>query len=164
MMFRKQTATYIPHKRHYLFCLAKKNQEYFAEIIANVKANEQIFETFYIKENIESILDVEDLKNWLGKQKMGTYLYIAASWNVLKGYKDIVESVGFSDEEAQYIAVGSTNRKVFCCRCHGVMELKVEELIEINNQITCTQCELNLSVSDHYSKLRDAYLGYPTFI
>lgn len=159
-MFRTRTASYIAQKRHYLFCIAEKNLEHLAEIITKVKENNQTFEVFGLKDTDSLIV----LQNWLEKQKMGTYLYIAAEWNELHLYKEMAESAGFSDEEAQYIVVGKKKRKVFCCRCHGITEACEADIQVKNNQLSCIHCQLSLAVSDHYSRIRDAYLGYPTTI
>ncbi|MFP7298830.1 dimethylamine monooxygenase subunit DmmA family protein [Neobacillus niacini] len=139
--------TLVPGKRKYLFYGDQIGMQLLRPVIAI--AMEQ-------KLNYELVLEGEqDLAMWLGEQKMGSYLYVAAPWANLKSIKLFAEGIGFSAEEAKYVGYGERSINIFCCRCHGLTEI-----VETAAEIPCRHCKLLLEVSDHYSTLRGAYLGY----
>lgn len=146
-------ATFVLGKRKYLFCADEKGLAILQSIINQVIDKNLSFEVVFIGE-----VQVTDLVVWLSGQRMGSYLYIAAHWNQLKAIKQLAEEIGFSEEEAQYIGYGEKEKYLFCCRCQGITKLDAQnrEQVEVN----CIHCDLLLEISDHYSRLRDAYLGY----
>ncbi|MDN4075062.1 dimethylamine monooxygenase subunit DmmA family protein [Fictibacillus terranigra] len=141
--------TFVPGKRKYLICGDPSGINLVQPIIQNIMEQHLSFEVMEIK-------DEEKVRNWLDHQKMGCYLYVSAAWPEIERLKNITEDIGFSEEEVQFLGRGEQMIKVFCCRCHGLTELARSDASEI----TCSQCGLLLSVSDHYSSLRKAYLGY----
>ncbi|HLO12902.1 MAG TPA: hypothetical protein VK190_11910 [Pseudoneobacillus sp.] len=143
--------TLVPGKRHYLFCADEEGIKLLQPLIDVVKDGNISYEIQIVKDNWNPILSSE----WLSMQKMGSFLYATAEWNVLKKLKQLAEDAGFSEEEAQFIGYGKEQIKVFCCRCHGISVLEKGQ-----PERNCDQCGLLLEVSDHYSKLRDAFLGY----
>jgi hypothetical protein len=156
----RNTATYIPNKRHYLFCVDVIGKEVLSSIIHEVQGRQASLEVIQIDKHVSSDRIHVAMLDRLSRQKMGTYLYIAAEWKRLEQLKKVAEEVGFTSEEASYIGLGARNINVFCCRCHGINK-SLEETIEAgNSRIKCSFCKIPLSVSDHHSKLRNAYLGY----
>ncbi|MFC3884478.1 dimethylamine monooxygenase subunit DmmA family protein [Bacillus songklensis] len=159
-----QKATFISGKRKYLFCADQKGMSILTPIIERVIEEKLSFELLFMGENHEKELPPADLSKWLSQQKMGSYLYLAGPWNMLKSIKRLAEEIGFSDEEAQFVGYGVQQMNVFCCRCHGITEMEIQETSQqekkIKPEIMCRHCDLLLVVSDHYSSLRDAYLGY----
>ncbi|WML57647.1 hypothetical protein [Neobacillus sp. PS2-9] len=143
--------TLVPGKRHYLFCADEEGIKLLQPLIDVVKDGNISYEIQIVKDNWNPILSSE----WLRVQKMGSFLYATAEWNVLKKLKQLAEDAGFSEEEAQYIGYGKEQIKVFCCRCHGISVLEKGQ-----PERNCDHCGLLLEVSDHYSQLRDAFLGY----
>ncbi|WP_413303324.1 hypothetical protein AA0X95_25860 [Bacillus sp. 1P10SD] len=146
-----ENITPIPGKRHYLFCADEKGMKLLQPLIDGIKDGNISYEIQIVKDNFSHTL----ISEWLSMQKMGSFLYAAAEWNSLKHLKLMAEDAGFSEEEAHYIAYGKQQIQVFCCRCHGISVLEKSQ-IERN----CDHCGLLLEVSHHYSKLRDAFLGY----
>jgi dimethylamine monooxygenase subunit C len=140
---------YIPGKGKYIFCGDIEGLRYLQPIILNIEENNLSFE----------ILDIADpqLEKKLSEQKMGTYLYGAANWDDVKGLERLASEIGYCDEESQFIRLGDQQFQIFCCRCHGLTTVSE---IKVNEEIACNHCELLLLISDHYSPLRDAYLGY----
>jgi dimethylamine monooxygenase subunit C len=146
----RQEPTFIPGKREYLFCADQKGMEIFQKIIEKIQETNLAYEVRFIEST--------DISHWLSQQKMGSYLYVAAPFKQLKYISHLAQTIGFTTEEAQYIGYGVQNRNVFCCRCHGLTEIEISQ--QVQHEIQCLHCNLQLSVSDHYSSLRDAYLGY----
>ncbi|MDR6125096.1 hypothetical protein QFZ87_004693 [Bacillus sp. SLBN-46] len=141
----------VPGKPRYLFCGDEEGIKLLQLLIDVVKDRNISYEIQIVKDNWNNTLFSE----WLSMQKMGSILYAAAEWTTLKTLKQLAEDAGFSEEEAQYIGYGKEQIKVFCCRCHGISVLEKGQ-----PERNCDHCGLLLEVSDHYSKLRDAFLGY----
>lgn len=156
----RNTFTYIPNKRHYLFCVDENGKEELSSIIREVQRRQVSLEVFQIDRDVSSDRLQVEMLNRLSRQKMGTYLYIAVEWKRMDQVKKLAEEVGFTSEEASYIGLGARNKNVFCCRCHGINKSSEEENKGGNNRIECSFCKIPLFVSDHYSKLRNSYLGY----
>ncbi|WP_223589338.1 dimethylamine monooxygenase subunit DmmA family protein [Neobacillus bataviensis] len=142
-----QKALFVSGKRKYLFCADQNGMEILQPVIDLAVAENAPYEIYS---------EEQPLIEWLKKQKMGCYLYVAAEWAKLVSLKKLTEEVGFSEEEARYIGYGKRWVKVFCCRCHGITEVILQE----KQEIACSECDLLLEVSDHYSTLKNAYLGY----
>lgn len=134
-------------KQKYLFYTDQRGFEFLLPVIEMVKELMLPYELVFEGER--------DLSEWLTSQKMGTYLYGALEWSKLSSIKVLAEDIGFSVEEAQYMGYGNRRINVFCCRCHGLTE--VDSGVE---KVNCIHCQLLLEVSEHYSSLREAYLGY----
>jgi dimethylamine monooxygenase subunit C len=143
-------AIFIPGKRKYLLIAYQIGMSYLKDIKEKLVEENLHFELVFT----EKMKDRE-LAECLSQQKMGSYLYIALPWDELYSVKRTVEEIGFSEEEFQCIGYGEKNIHVFCCRCHGVNTV-IHEIVEIR----CQHCQLQLEISDHYSSLRNAYLGY----
>lgn len=143
--------TLVPGKRHYIFCADEAGLKILQPLIDAVKEEKISNEIYMVRENE----DLEALMEWFNMQKMGCFLYAAAEWKTLKGIKQLAENAGFSDEEAQLIGSGKQQIRVFCCRCQGISVVDKGQ-----QERTCDHCKLVLEVSDHYSPLRDAFLGY----
>lgn len=150
--------SFVPGKKKYLFCADLKGKVILQPIMEQVIDKNADFEFFFLENKQNSVPTFTNLSKWLSGQRMGSYLYIAAPWSQFKFIKQLADEIGFSEEEAQFIGYGEKEKKVFCCRCHGITRLEVEqkELLEVN----CIHCDLLLEISNHYSRLRDAYLGY----
>jgi dimethylamine monooxygenase subunit C len=146
-----ENITLVPEKRYYLFCADEEGIKLLQPLIDVVKDRNISYEIQIVKDNWSNTLFSE----WLSMQKMGSFLYVSAEWNTLKKLKQLAEDAGFSEEEAKYIGYGKEQIKVFCCRCHGISVLEKGK-----PERNCDHCGLLLEVSDHYSKLRDAFLGY----
>lgn len=143
------TVPFINGKRKYIFCGNEASLEVLQRVIKEVKKKELPFEIVP--------LNPSHLQNFLSSQKMGTFLYIAAPWKLKREIEKMAWSIGYSEEEMISVGIGQKPLNVFCCRCHGITE-KIN--IKIDEEITCSHCELQLVISDHYSSLRDAHLGY----
>ncbi|SFE47218.1 hypothetical protein SAMN05428981_1062 [Bacillus sp. OV194] len=147
---------FVPGKRKYLICGDTYGIRLLQPITQKIMEQKTPFERMEITDEVK-------VRSWLSHQKMGCYLYVSAAWPEIERLKNITEDIGFlSEEEVQFIGHGDRVIHVFCCRCHGLTELKVthSETLQDGMEITCCQCALLLSVSDHYSSLRNAYLGY----
>jgi dimethylamine monooxygenase subunit C len=141
--------TFIPGRRVYLLCGDKEGINRLQPIIKEVIDQKLPFEFVEVEST--------ELASWLRRQKMGSYLYVSASWGRVRDIKVLAEDIGFTEEEAQYKGHGGRMVNIFCCRCHGLTPAPESKS---NYLISCSHCHLNLTISDHYSSLRDAYLGY----
>ncbi|MEG9295480.1 hypothetical protein V6B33_03380 [Mangrovibacillus sp. Mu-81] len=148
----KSTPVFLPGKRKYLFCGDKEGMSYLEPVILAVKAQNGEFETGFVE-----IKKSPELEMWLRSQKMGSYLYVSVCWDRYKEIKALAESIGFTEEEAQFMGHGEKIVNIFCSRCHGMTRIRESES---TLELKCTHCKLILVISDHYSLLRDAYLGY----
>ncbi|WNB91714.1 dimethylamine monooxygenase subunit DmmA family protein [Bacillus sp. NEB1478] len=138
---------FIGNKRKYLFCADQQGMKLLSDVMEQASEKE-IF-------RFEDERDWTEFTSFLEKQKIGTYLYVSLPPNDLSQARKLSEDAGFSEGDAQFIGYGEKVVRVFCCRCHGINK-KVDKQLEI----FCQHCGLELSISDHYSKTHDAYLGY----
>ena len=152
-----EKAKFIDGKRKYLICSDHKGMTLIQPIVEKLLEKNYSFDFVFI--GFDSTLEQtkSNLNLWLQNQKMGSYLYLALEKNMLKTLRPLIEEVGFFEDEVQYIGYGDIKTSVFCCRCHNLSELKV---LEVGKEVKCQNCHLLLSVSDHYSNLYDAFLGY----
>lgn len=148
--------SFVPSKRKYLFCGDRVGMG-ILEPVMKIVDKEHLPSQFVLVEDKEKA----DISCWLKNQKMGSYLYIAVEWSRLPDLKRMAEVSGFSDDEAQYIGHGVRFINVYCCKC----QKKTKVNGELPDAFTiCPHCHLKLSVSDHYSKRMESYLGYPALI
>lgn len=101
-------------------------------------------------------LQQPELFGLLSSQWIGTYLYLLVSWPLLEPLRELAEQAGFSEYEMECRGIGQRSRPIFCAACQKIT------LAESETVITCRFCREKLSVSDHYSKRLQAYLGYTT--
>lgn len=91
----------------------------------------------------------------LSSQKMGTFLYIAGLTQKVANLQRIALDAGFSDSEMEVIFLGEAEKQIFCAGCQDIF--KVDPKL---TQITCQNCGLLLTITDHYSPRLACYLGY----
>ncbi|MFD1359856.1 dimethylamine monooxygenase subunit DmmA family protein [Fictibacillus halophilus] len=144
-------AVFVPGKRKYVFCSDQEGMKLLFNVIEQVKEEGRPYEIFKIEENQDCL----ELGELLKKQKMGTHLYVALPYAGLEKVRKTAEEIGFTEEETQYIGYGKKVKRIFCCRCHGM-----NETADVQADILCSQCGLELSISDHYSVFHNAFLGY----
>lgn len=145
---------FVPGKKKYLFYTNQSGTSLLKPILDEAIAQNYPLEIIFNKEKEQQL---SDITQWLSRQKMGSYLYVALPWNEIDEMKSLIESIGFTAEESQFIGYGPQNIKVFCCRCHGITE---EINIKVDQYLNCQHCQLLLVVSDHYSRQKNAFLGY----
>jgi dimethylamine monooxygenase subunit C len=143
----------VPSKRKYLFLADQQGMTILNSMIKQAKMNNYPIEKVVLEKQNE-FLETR-IAFWLSQQLMGTYLYVALPWKEINSIKLKVEEIGYSDEEYQCFGYGEKIKNVFCCRCHGITNVRYEDV-----EIACPNCHLLLEVSDHYSSLRDAFIGY----
>lgn len=145
--------TFVYCKRKYLFLADQQGMTLLSQMIEQAKIYNAPVEMVFLnkKDDFQHL----NIALWLSQQMVGTYLYVSLPWNEINPIKRKIEEIGYSDEEYQFFGYGEKTKNVFCCRCHGVTVIE-NEIAEI----ACHHCHLLLEVSDHYSSLRDAYLGY----
>lgn len=143
-------AIFIKGKRKYLFCADEQGVKLLSHLIEMAKEEGISYEWLHIVDGYGLAL-----QEIMSDQKMGTYLYVALPYSELKHVQVLAESIGYSYEEAQFIGYGEKTVQVFCCRCHGI-NIALENQMEL----VCDKCRLTMSVSDHYSALHHAFLGY----
>jgi hypothetical protein len=146
-MRRTQEVELIQNKRKYLFCADHYGMKLLSDVMEQVKEKE-VF-------RFEEKRDWTKFMSFLDKQRMGSYVYVSLPENELFQARKLVEEAGFIDVESQFIGYGEKVISVFCCRCHGINGTEEDQV-----EILCQHCGLELSISDHYSKAHDAYLGY----
>jgi dimethylamine monooxygenase subunit C len=140
-------------KKHYVLCADEVGLSRLNPLKEILTKRALSFEEIHLERRCS--LEVDDL---LGKQKMGTYLYVAAERERLREVLFTANKLGYSSQEAQFLRVGEEEKRMFCCKCHFIFRL--ENTVNTGEYINCTACSLKLEVSDYYSPLKDAYLGY----
>lgn len=99
-------------------------------------------------------LNQPGLVHLLSNQLIGTYLYVYTSWDLQKPLIRLAEDAGFSNDEMECQGFGPLHKQVYCSACQEMNEAQHE------SEIPCRYCGEHLTVSDHYSKRLQAYLGY----
>ncbi len=153
MIRMQEELSFIKSKRKYLFCADKKGADALFHLIKQVMAENVPFD-FHLLDDEPTTQSELFLTLWFNQQKMGTYLYLSGRWEMTDEVKKLAIKLGFSEQEMQINVWGASKKNLLCCKCHGINE--IDDLV----QITCLHCGLELSVSDHYSRRLDAYLGY----
>lgn len=102
---------------------------------------------------IATSFSINQIKNLLITQKVGTYLYLFAQWQTISAVKQAAMEVGFSNEEIQCKGYGNKEEMVFCVKCYKL------NLKSSNHEIICEYCSSLLDVTNQYSIKLDAYLG-----
>lgn len=143
-------ALFINGKRKYIFCGDDQGLKLLSSVMEKVIEEGLIHERFLLSDRKMPLLE-----DFLRSQKMGTFLYLAIPFSELQRFRTAIEDIGYSDEEVQYIGYGEKIISLFCCRCHEINKTKHEQ-----KRLFCQGCGLDLEVSDHYSDLHDAFLGY----
>lgn len=107
--------------------------------------------------NIKQFLAIENLQAELSKilncAYMGLRFYAVGSerfvWN-LRGY---VRKLGLSEDEISIEVVDRQVRDIYCSNCRTINYL-------VNFDIcTCNNCGIKLKTLEHFSNLKNAYLG-----
>ncbi|MET3730047.1 hypothetical protein ABID52_003664 [Fictibacillus halophilus] len=144
-------AVLIKGKRKYIFCSDKHGLRVLSNVFEQVKKEKLAYEWYHFSTEKRELLE-----EFLSKQKMGTFLYVVLPYSEVHIVQTMATRIGFSSDEAQFIGYGEEWISIFCCRCHGLNRGEEQQ-----TELTCHQCKLKLEVSDHYSQVHHAFLGYP---
>lgn len=150
--------------RH-LICVEGKaiNLVWEIESLEYLPKNIKILQLKKEKEHVARSLDTEQfnsiaclksrLSEILNHSCMGMRFYAVGSerfiWN-LQGY---VRSFGLAAEEINLEAVSHEVKDVYCSNC-----LTINSLVK-SNIFICDSCGIKLEVIEHFSRLKNAYLG-----
>lgn len=98
---------------------------------------------------IDRVLDSE-----LATAPLGTMVYLEGTEAFIWCVANKLENKGLVSEQIEMLQPISNQRNVFCVHC-----------LNINHNVTespaaCSDCNRMLAVTDHFSKLHTAYLGY----
>lgn len=149
----KNESSFKPGKRHYILCGDMDGIKVLNPIKKSLLQQSLSFEEIHLFHACSPEVDIT-----LGRQKMGAFLYVAAEGEKLREVMSLAKKLGYSSEETQFVRVGNEKKRVFCCRCHVISVL--DNSFNKGSYVTCTSCKLELELSDHYSPIKDAYLGY----
>ncbi|MGD6870706.1 hypothetical protein ACQCU1_00775 [Sutcliffiella horikoshii] len=149
----KNEPIFQPGKKHYVLCGDEKGLNTLNPIKQFLTNEQMSFEEIHLILECSSEVDRK-----LEMQKIGTFLYVAAEGKKLRKVLSMATKLGYSPEEAQYIIVGKEEKRIFCCRCHVISSVCGESIKR--GILNCPACSLKLELSDHYSPIKDAYLGY----
>ncbi|KPB04573.1 hypothetical protein [Bacillus sp. CHD6a] len=148
----KNEPIFQPGKRHYVLCGDEEGLSSL-KLIKEILLNDQLsFEEIHLKLECSS-----EVEKKFEMQKIGTFLYVAAEAKKLRKIKSTAGKLGYTSDETQYIIVGEEEKRIFCCRCHFVSS--VDHTLYRDKHVNCAACSLQLVLSDHYSPVKDAYLG-----
>ncbi|KAB8137456.1 hypothetical protein F9U64_09460 [Gracilibacillus oryzae] len=108
-------------------------------------------EVSYDKLEVIRSLVIPDL---LFDQRIGTYVILGCEAGMANSLKKQAEQAGFSDQEIRVLSVGEVEAKLFCVKCYHYNSINSQDTV------LCKHCQTKLDVSTHFSRVRDAYLGY----
>lgn len=100
--------------------------------------------------------DLETMAAFLKQQKMGTQLYIVATWDPAEIIFEAAIIAGFTEDEIETKIIGEKKRYVYCMKCFERSEVHVED-----KEVQCPTCSAMLEVGPFYSKVRKGNIGYP---
>ncbi|CAG9620015.1 dimethylamine monooxygenase subunit DmmA family protein [Sutcliffiella rhizosphaerae] len=146
----RKEAVFIAGKRNYVLCGDDLGITLLNEIEERIQRDKGTYQIYYLNKMNRSLL-----LELLEQMKMGTYLYLVADSKLLFDLKPALQKLGYSTCEAQYICHQMDHRMVFCSKCHQIFSVFSKV-----NCTNCPNCQLTLEVSEHYSKIKNAYLGY----
>jgi hypothetical protein len=149
----KNQPVFVPNRRKYLFLADQQGMTIINPMIEQAKINNNPIEIVLF--NKQNEIQHSEIAPWLSQQMMGTFLYVSLPWKEINSIKRKIEEIGYTEEEYQCFGYGEKPKNVFCCRCHGITVAADEKA-----ELACPHCHLLLEISDHYSSLRDAFLGY----
>lgn len=89
----------------------------------------------------------------LDRAYMGMRFYAIGSERFVWQLRNCARSLGMSEEEISLEVVGSKARDVYCSNCH-----KINAEV-CTNIVTCSGCGIKLEVQEHFSRLKNSYLG-----
>jgi|GEM_PF-2006285 hypothetical protein len=98
---------------------------------------------------------LQQVRKCLSAQKIGTFLHVYAAWELLQPIRQMAAEIGFAEKEMELVGFGEKAKNVFCPGCQKMSTAAAGDAVLI-----CRHCGLKLSVSSHYSRRLDAYLGY----
>lgn len=99
--------------------------------------------------------EIDEVTDVLSRQKMGTQLYIASTWENAKMLFPLAIEEGYSEEEIQLVVEGEKERHIYCMKCFTLSPIKDEK------EVQCAQCHAHLEVGPFFSRVRKGYIGYP---
>jgi hypothetical protein len=95
-----------------------------------------------------------DITSFLSTAPLNSTVYIAGSepfiWKIAKS----VKTIGLMDEQIKMLKPESKQRDLFCVHCFTITPGVIQTPAQ------CNECKRFLSVTEHFSKLHSAYLGY----
>ena len=113
--------------------------------------------------NIQSTLCIEQfdslenlefrLVEILDRASMGMRFYAIGSDRFVGNLTKYARSFGLSDEEISLEIVNKENKNIYCSNC-----LVINYLVR-DNIFVCYNCGIKLEVIEHFSRLKNAYLG-----
>ena len=129
---------------------ARSRMDEWANAIATVEAHDLTKETFQDRSAL-----LRYVRDCLSTQKIGTFLHLYAAWELIEPIRQIAAEIGFTEKEMEVIGFGEKAKNVFCPCCQ-----KMSTATSDDSVIFCQHCGQKLSVSSHYSRRLDAFLGY----
>ncbi|WP_175638472.1 dimethylamine monooxygenase subunit DmmA family protein [Metabacillus schmidteae] len=98
----------------------------------------------------------KELNQTLQSQEIGTRLFLVGKWAMVDDIEKIAHEIGFTNEEIVKHGLGEKVDHIFCVKCYQ-FSIKQDPLQE---ETTCSHCQIRLDISNHFSKRHNAYLGY----
>jgi hypothetical protein len=142
--------TFVAGKRNYLLFVQQNAATHAEPILCELQKNGLPYEWYELHDEF----DRQALTELLSRQKMGAYLYAAGSYQTVRQWKKLAEHIGFGADEMQVMALGPRQINLFCAGCQNIFQTGQRE------HVCCPSCGLVLTITPHYSRRLDAYLGY----
>ncbi|MBM7570189.1 dimethylamine monooxygenase subunit DmmA family protein [Aquibacillus albus] len=137
---------------------ARLNNRIEAYLLMNEKnplfMKEKIDQLVPIEFSFAKVITEETVQEVLSNQTIGTYLLLGCDSELVRTIKRQAIEIGFSEQEMRLLQVGEKKEKLFCVKCYHYNNLTDE------HTVVCNHCQTKLDVSEHYSRVKEAYLGY----
>ncbi|MBO8170900.1 MAG: hypothetical protein H0Z33_03305 [Bacillaceae bacterium] len=153
MIDEHQDLTLSTGKQNYVLVADQQGLRVLAPLLEAIRDIGSPYEGPLLEEELQDRFD-HVVDSILGRQKVGSYLYVAGSRRLVQKVCRIAYASGFTDGDMQ-VKVTDGSFRIFCSRCYMITE-RVDFSVFI-----CDSCGLKLEPSTHYSRYHDAYLGYP---
>ena len=137
-------------------------------VFERLKAFEYILQNFTILQlvgakkseaasNIEQFDSIANLESRLieicDRAYMGMRFYAVGSEQFVWHLRGCARSFGLSEESINLEVVDRQSKNIYCSNCQSI-----NSSIDTTNP-TCSSCGIKLEVIDHFSRLKNAYLG-----
>lgn len=93
------------------------------------------------------------LTNIYDRATMGTRFYAIGSSQFVWHLRRYARSFGLSEAEISLEVVSNKAKNVYCSNCLVINSLVRDDIF------ICSGCEIKLEVAEHFSRLKNAYLG-----
>ncbi len=95
------------------------------------------------------------IQAFISDARMGSQLYIEATWDVADQAMNVAIQQGFTEDEIQIKIIGPKKKFLYCMKCFSRQEIDVQA-----KEVCCPGCGAMSEVGPFFSRVRKGYIGY----